>query len=138
MLREAQVMAALKTAYPHVPQILARCDDAAVLGSDFYVMERSARHHPAARAAAARSASTKPACASSAAASSIAWSSCTGRCQRSPQLAALGKGEGYIARQVGGWSERWRKALTDGSDPCEDVLAWLARTAARAARRRSA
>jgi aminoglycoside phosphotransferase (APT) family kinase protein len=45
---------------------------------------------------------------------------------RQPELAALGKGEGYIARQVGGWSERWHKALTDDSDPCEDVLAWLA------------
>ncbi len=43
-----------------------------------------------------------------------------------PELAALGKGEGYIARQVGGWSERWRRSLTDESDPCDDVLAWLA------------
>jgi aminoglycoside phosphotransferase (APT) family kinase protein len=45
---------------------------------------------------------------------------------RDPAIAALGKGEGYIARQVGGWSERWRKAQTPGSDPCEDLLAWLA------------
>jgi aminoglycoside phosphotransferase (APT) family kinase protein len=40
MLREAQVMAALKPHYPPVPAILVRCDDHAVLGSDFYVMER--------------------------------------------------------------------------------------------------
>ena len=33
-------MAALKPHYPFVPAILASCDDHAVLGSDFYVMER--------------------------------------------------------------------------------------------------
>jgi aminoglycoside phosphotransferase (APT) family kinase protein len=40
MLREAQVMAALKPHYPYVPTILATCDDASVIGHDFYVMER--------------------------------------------------------------------------------------------------
>ena len=42
MLREARVMAALKPAYPEVPEVLAPCDDPAVLGCDFYVMERIA------------------------------------------------------------------------------------------------
>jgi aminoglycoside phosphotransferase (APT) family kinase protein len=125
MLREAQVMAALQTAYPHVPQILARCDDPTVLGSDFYVMERLRgiilrRELPPDLGLDAVDVRRL----------------CHGFIDRlvelhqvdvtRPELAALGKGEGYIARQVGGWSERWRKALTDDSDPCEDVLAWLA------------
>lgn len=40
MLREARVMQALKPVYPYVPTIVATCDDPAVLGCDFYVMER--------------------------------------------------------------------------------------------------
>lgn len=125
MLREAQVMAALKHAYPHVPKILVRCDDPSVLGSDFYVMERLRgiilRRDLPATLGLDETGVRKL---------------CHGFIDRlvelhqvdatQPQLAALGKGEGYVARQVAGWSERWRKALTDDSDPCEDVLAWLA------------
>ncbi|MDA3915228.1 phosphotransferase family protein [Oleiagrimonas sp.] len=125
MLREARVMAALRPHYPYVPEILARCDDPAVLGGNFFVMERLRgvilrRELPDALgldAAGVRSL-------------------CEGFIDRmvdlhhidasAPPLADLGKGTGYIARQVAGWSERWRKALTQGSDACEDVLAWLA------------
>ncbi|MEW5315042.1 MAG: hypothetical protein WDW38_006497 [Sanguina aurantia] len=47
--------------------------------------------------------------------------------RRRPGAAMLGKrrSEG-IARQIGGWSERWRKSLNDDTDGCDDVLAWLA------------
>ena len=125
MLREAQVMAALQPHYPHLPAILACCDDHAVLGHDFYVMERLhgiilRRELPAGlgldQAGVRRL--------------------CLGFIDRLvelhrvdaslPALAGLGRGEGYIARQVDGWSGRWRQACTDGTDPCEDVLGWLA------------
>lgn len=125
MLREAQVMAALKPYYPHVPAILATCDDASVIGHDFYVMERlrgsilrrelppelgldaDGIHHL-----------------------------CLGFIDRLielhqvdaslPELQHIGKGEGYIARQVTGWSDRWQKSLTEDTDACADVVAWLA------------
>ena len=42
MLREARVMAALEPVYPVVPAVLATCDDPAVMGCDFYVMDRIA------------------------------------------------------------------------------------------------
>ncbi|WP_130619497.1 phosphotransferase family protein [Dyella amyloliquefaciens] len=125
MLREARVMDALKPSYPYVPAILARCDDAEVIGQDFYVMERLngtilrrdlppelGLDHDGVHQL------------------------CLGFVDRlidlhrvdtqQPALRELGKGEGYIARQVAGWNERWRQAATDGSDPCEDVMAWLA------------
>ncbi len=125
MLREAQVMTALKPHYPLVPAILATCDDHAVLGQDFYVMERLRgvilrRDLPA----------------------GLDFSTdgvrklCLGFIDRLvqlhqvdaalPELAGIGKGESYIARQVRGWSDRWRQALTGQTDACEDVLAWLA------------
>ena len=40
MRREHDIQAALRAVFPLVPQMVAFCDDAAVLGSDFYVMER--------------------------------------------------------------------------------------------------
>jgi len=125
MLREARVMAALKPHYPFVPTILASCDDHAVLGSDFYVMERLRgiilrRDLPA----------------------ELSWDTagvrrlCLDFIDRlvelhrvdvsQPDVAAIGKGEGYIGRQVSGWSRRWRQALTQDTDPGEDVMLWLA------------
>ncbi|GAB2572420.1 phosphotransferase family protein [Dyella jejuensis] len=127
MLREAQVMAALKPHYPYVPGILAICDDAAVIGQHFYVMERlrgSILRRDVPPELGLDAERTRQLC--------------TAFIDRlvelhqvdtaSPALQHLGKGEGYIARQVVGWSERWRQAATEGTDPCEDVLAWLAET----------
>lgn len=125
MLREARVMAALKPHYPYVPDILATCEDPAVLGCDFYVMERLdgvilRRELPDTLGLDAAGVRTL----------------CEHFVDRlvdlhrvdasAPPLAGLGKGAGYIARQVEGWSTRWRKACIGDTDPCEDVIAWLA------------
>ncbi|HEX8152154.1 MAG TPA: phosphotransferase family protein, partial [Thermoanaerobaculia bacterium] len=40
MAREYHVQRALAPVYPHVPAMVALCQDADVIGSDFYVMER--------------------------------------------------------------------------------------------------
>ena len=125
MLREARVMAALKPHYSRVPTILAISDDQATLGYDFYVMERLRgiilrRDLPAELGLDTDGVRQL----------------CKGFIDRLvelhkvdaslPELASQGKGEGYIARQISGWSDRWRKALNDDTDPCEDVLGWLA------------
>lgn len=124
MLREAAVMAALKPAYPHVPGIVARCDDASLIGSEFYVMERLAgvilrRDLP-------------PELGLDAAGTRRLCESFVERLVElhavdasAPAIAAFGRGEGYVARQVSGWRERWQRALTDGTDPAEDVTGWL-------------
>ncbi|PWB62125.1 MAG: phosphotransferase family protein, partial [Betaproteobacteria bacterium] len=41
-------------------------------------------------------------------------------------LLSLGKGEGYVERQVTGWSKRFRDARTDDVPDFEAVMAWLA------------
>ena len=124
MLREARVMSALKPSYPYVPAILARCDDDSVIGQDFYVMERLhgtiLRRDLPAELGLDRDG---------------VRALCLGFIDRlielhqvdatQPGLNELGRGEGYIARQLAGWSERWRQAATEGSDPCEDIIAWL-------------
>jgi aminoglycoside phosphotransferase (APT) family kinase protein len=126
MLREARVMAALKPHYPFVPAILASCADHGVLGSDFYVMERLRgiilrRDLPADLGL--DETGVRQLCLSFIDRLVELHHVDTSR----PDVAAIAKGEGYIARQVGGWSDRWRQALTDETDPSEDVLAWLAR-----------
>jgi aminoglycoside phosphotransferase (APT) family kinase protein len=40
-------------------------------------------------------------------------------------LADLGRGPGYVARQVAGWSERYRRARTWNVPSFERVIAWL-------------
>jgi aminoglycoside phosphotransferase (APT) family kinase protein len=125
MLREAHIMSALKPHYPYVPTIVATCEDESVIGQHFFVMERL-------RGIILRS--DMPADLQLTPDSVRIL--CTGFVDRlielhnvdtaSPDLQSIGRGEGYIERQVSGWSERWHQASTEGTDACEDVLAWLA------------
>ena len=125
MLREARIMAALKPHYPFVPAILAGCDDPAVLGSDFYVMERMRgiilrRDLPANLGL--DEAGVRQLCLAF-----IDRLVLLHQVDKSlPDVAAIGRGEGYIARQITGWSSRWRQSLTEDTDPGEDVLGWIA------------
>jgi aminoglycoside phosphotransferase (APT) family kinase protein len=125
MLREARVMAALKPHYPFVPAILATCSDNSVLGSDFYVMERL-------RGIILRRDLPADLGLDEAGVRQLCFDFINRLVElhqvdpSQPDVAAIGKGEGYIARQVTGWSGRWRQALTAETDPAEDVMAWLA------------
>ncbi|HBM49303.1 MAG TPA: phosphotransferase family protein, partial [Marinobacter sp.] len=44
---------------------------------------------------------------------------------RAAGLDKLGKGAGYVQRQIGGWSDRFRKARTEDVGDFEEVMAWL-------------
>jgi aminoglycoside phosphotransferase (APT) family kinase protein len=44
---------------------------------------------------------------------------------QAPRLAALGKGEGYVDRQVGGWTTRFGNARTDDTGDWTAVIEWL-------------
>jgi aminoglycoside phosphotransferase (APT) family kinase protein len=125
MGREAKVMRLLKPVYPYVPEVLAFGDDPAVMGCEFYVMERIAgiiprRDLPAALAL--DEAQTGRLC--------IAVIDKLVELHRiDPQAAGLsgiGRGEGYVRRQVEGWSARYRAARTDDVTDFEPVMAWLA------------
>jgi aminoglycoside phosphotransferase (APT) family kinase protein len=127
VLREARVMAALGPVYPYVPRIFALCDDHAVMGCDFYVMERLVGIIPRR--------DFPPGLDLSPAATRTLCRNVLDKLielhKLDPEatgLAGLGKGAGYVRRQVEGWSERWRQALTDDVAPVPDVIAWLART----------
>ena len=44
---------------------------------------------------------------------------------RRTELAALGRGDGYVARQVAGWTDRLSRAATDDLGDWSGVTAWL-------------
>jgi aminoglycoside phosphotransferase (APT) family kinase protein len=127
MGREVRVMTALRDSFPYVPKVVAFCDDQEVLGCDFYVMERIQgiilrRQLP----------------------SDLALSEeetrqlCTNFLDRLIELHTLdyeaiglgnlGKPEGYVERQILGWSERYRRARTPNAPSYEKVMTWLAET----------
>jgi aminoglycoside phosphotransferase (APT) family kinase protein len=120
MKREYLIQSRLQPVYPLVPSMIALCDDQAVMGSDFYVMERVVgdifrRDVPE---------GVTPADVSVMADSLI-----NGLVQLhavdASILAELNKGPGYVQRQVEGWSKRYRNALTDDVPNGEKVMAWL-------------
>ncbi|MDX1754523.1 MAG: phosphotransferase family protein [Marinobacter sp.] len=124
MLREARVMKALRPVYPYVPDIVAICDDHEVLGCDFYVMERFKgiilrQDFP--EDLTLNEADTRKLCLSV-----IDKLVELHRVDaRAAGLDQLGKGAGYVQRQIGGWSNRFRKARTEDVGDFEAVMAWL-------------
>lgn len=127
VLREARIMAALRPHYPQVPDVIAICDDPQVIGCDFYVMERINGIIPRR--------DLPPELGLDAAATRTLCRNVLDRLialhgidVEAAGLGHLGKGAGYVRRQVEGWSERWRRALTDGIDPMADVVDALARS----------
>ena len=120
MKREYLIQSRLQPVYPLVPSMIALCDDHSIIGSDFYVMDRIVgdifrRDIPESVTAADVSV--------------MADSLINGLVQLhavdSSILAELNKGQGYVARQVEGWSKRYRNALTDDVPNGEKVMAWL-------------
>jgi aminoglycoside phosphotransferase (APT) family kinase protein len=124
MRREYRVQERLRPVYRYVPQVLAFCDDPAVIGSDFYVMERLEGlilrgRLPAGLELMPGQAQTL---------GRHAVDSLVELHQVDVQAAGLGdlgRGAGYVRRQVDGWSERYRKARTDNVPDFESVMAWL-------------
>ncbi|HEX3539120.1 MAG TPA: phosphotransferase family protein [Acidimicrobiales bacterium] len=122
MGREFRVQRQLKGWYRYVPDVLALCDDPAVIGSVFYVMARVEgmilrRTIPVAVAPA------------DAHALGLRIVDCLVELHRIDPAAAglsdLGRGAGYVARQVAGWAERYRRARTPNVPEYEWLMAWL-------------
>ena len=120
MNREFLIQSRLQSVFPLVPKMIALCQDQTVMGSDFYVMEyvegQIFRRDI-------------PEGITSSDISVMADSLINGLVQLhavdSSILAELNKGNGYVQRQVEGWSKRYRNALTDDVPTAEKLMAWL-------------
>jgi aminoglycoside phosphotransferase (APT) family kinase protein len=125
MAREYRVLQAVHRQFPEAPQPYHLCEDTAILGVVFFIMERrrgiilrnevppgflQIPDHPRRI--------------------SEAFIDCMVRLHSidvaDRGLAALGKPEGFLARQVQGWADRWNRARTEDVHDLDVVGDWLA------------
>ncbi|MGC6502546.1 MAG: phosphotransferase family protein [Flavobacteriaceae bacterium] len=124
MVREYQLQKQLKPSFDRVPTMLALCEDETILGSPFYLMERVEglilrKNLP----------------------KSVRWNFQTARevCHsfwdvlislhqidyKKQGLDTLGKGSGYMERQIHSWSQRYAKSVTWNVPSGKKVMHWL-------------
>ena len=125
MAREHRVQSALAPHYRYVPEMVALCEDESVLGSPFYVMERLEGTILRGTLPAGLELSPEDARALGFRAFD-ALLELHGVDVEAAGLSDLGKGRGYVGRQVAGWSDRFRRARTENVPDFEPVMAWLA------------
>jgi aminoglycoside phosphotransferase (APT) family kinase protein len=126
MGREYRVLSRLYAAYPKAPRALLHCDDPEVIGAPFYVMER-VRGVILRQPRAPKGIDLLPErmrAISEAAVDGLADLHAVD--YRAAALEDLGKPEGYTARQVVGWAERWQRSRTEDLPDLDRAAAWLA------------
>ncbi len=125
MGREYRIQSALKEPFGLVPDMVAFCTDDAVIGSDFYVMERLDGLIP--RRDLPPGLDLDEAAAGDLCRTFVDTLIKLHRVDTTrPDIAAIGKGSGYVERQITGWSGRYRNAITEDAPSFEGVMSWLA------------
>lgn len=126
MVREYTVQDGLKPVFPYVPGMIGLCADESVMGTQFYVMERVPGvilrsnlpdGYHLSRLDAGELAS-------------VYVDRLVDLHRVDPDVAGLSdlrRGEGYVARQVSGWADRYRNAMTPGAPDFDTVMRWLDR-----------
>ncbi|GIZ11861.1 phosphotransferase family protein [Pseudomonas sp. NCCP-436] len=124
MGREYRILNQLNAGFPYCPRAYLHCTDKSVIGAEFYVMERvrgiilrsdiptGLNFSPEQTNALCRSFIDKLV-----ELHSVDYAACG--------LASLGKPEGYVRRQIEGWSDRYEKAMTDNAPTWETIKDWL-------------
>ena len=124
MLREAKIISALKPVYPYVPKIIAQCDDHEILGCDFFVMERLTGMIP--RQDFPKALNLEPEQTRRLCLQAIdALIELHQVDYEQAGLQHLGKGSGYMTRQISGWCDRFEKAKTPDTQDFVEVMRWL-------------
>jgi len=125
MGREYRILSRLGTAYPKVPRALVYCEDPAVLGAPFYVMERVTG--VILRATLPNGMTIAPDQMRRVSEASIDNLVAIHAVDyRAAGLGELGRPEGYVERQVTGWIGRYDKARTDDIPALDRAARWLA------------
>jgi aminoglycoside phosphotransferase (APT) family kinase protein len=124
MAREFHILERLHPSFPLAPEPYVLCEDAAVIGAPFYVMERRRglvldQDLPADWIA-------DPTLHRSIAESLVqVLVDLHGVDWRAAGLGEIGRPDGYMQRQVSGWIERYGRARTDDVPEFELLAAWL-------------
>ncbi len=124
MQREHRVLKQLGTAFPLAPTSFALCGDPAVLGVDFHVMER--RHGIVIRGELPTIVQQDPAIARRL--GEMIIDALADLHRVSPEtvgLGTLGHPDGFVTRQLSGWTKRWHAAKDRDLVSVDRVGAWL-------------
>jgi len=126
MGREYRVLSVLYKGFAPAPRAFLYCEDKTVVGAAFFIMERKdgvvvrrevpERFGGGKDPAANRKLSTVMM-------DTLADFHAVD--YRAVGLEALGKPDGFLARQVSGWTARWERAKTKDLQVARDVVAWL-------------
>lgn len=121
MVREGKILQKMHPVFPLAPKIVALCEDPEVLGAPFYLMEPihgsilrgpAPKERPTPEQTRALSGALVR---TLAALHAVDW-----------RAAGLeGKPEGFVRRQVEGWTKRWHDAKTEEVPEADEVARWL-------------
>lgn len=122
MIREARILLKLHPVFPLAPRVAALCDDESVIGAPFYLMDpvRGAilrRREPQVELAPDQ-----------------VKALCRAFVRTLVSLHAVdfraagleGKPEGYVRRQIQGWTRRWHEAANTPVPDVDEIARWLA------------
>jgi aminoglycoside phosphotransferase (APT) family kinase protein len=124
MAREYRWLTAMHPVFPLAPRVYALCEDRAVIGSVFYVMER--RHGAVVRDGEPASIKDQPSVRRQVSLAVVdALADLHAIDVEASGLAHLGKPSGFVERQVRGWTERWNRSRTHNLPEMEAVARWL-------------
>jgi aminoglycoside phosphotransferase (APT) family kinase protein len=133
MNREFTVLSKLSAVYPPAPKPILFCDDESVIGSDFYLMER--RNGFIIRGSFVEARASAWAKHDLENSQDFRIDVCRSFIQnladlhsldyKAAGLGDLGKPEGYVRRQIEGWTKRYFAAKTDEWTELERAIAWL-------------
>jgi aminoglycoside phosphotransferase (APT) family kinase protein len=125
MKREYDMLLALEGVYPRAPRPIAFCEDESLIGARFYLMDR-VRGVILRDDAPPRGVSFSPELLRKISTSLVDnLVDLHALDVTRPPLSKMGRPEGYVERQVTGWTQRYFNAKTDEIPGIEAAAAWL-------------
>jgi len=122
MVREARVLKAVRPHFPMVAEVLHVEEDPDILGTCFFVMEHLDGHVPTSKLPVKLDPDQAKALCENLVDLQADLHSVD---LEATGLSNLGKPEGYVERQIQGWSKRYRDARTEDVPKAERVMEWL-------------
>ena len=124
MGREHRVLKDLWKAYPLAPRSYVFCDDETIIGAPFHILER--RHGIAIRTELPEDYDWTPELNRRVGEMAVQVLAELHRADPAEAgLADIGRPDGFVERQLSGWSKRWQAAKQDDMPGMDAIIAWL-------------